>query len=93
MGSLGLASRMAPKEWTNPDCDVIDALTFANGNRREENLPTSLCDNSPVKVDRVWGPAAHISVSGAPAPERTAEFRLCQKHRKESPIREAKVAP
>jgi hypothetical protein len=73
---------MSEIQWTNPDCEVIDALAYVRGTSRVENL---------VGVPACLGPVQKVKLRGAPSIRRgstgtsprapTREFKLCSAHR------------
>ncbi len=94
IGDPSCLGGMSPTGATNPDCEIVQALTYARGNQPGENVPTTPCGEAPVKSVRIQGSPTHVSViPGAHIQGPISTFALCQKHRRDPRIREAKLEP
>jgi hypothetical protein len=80
--------------YTDPDCDVIDALTYALGGPREKHVRTTSCGGGVPVPTRVRGQPAYASLSTvAPEAGPIGTFRLCPKHASEPPLMEKVLPP
>jgi hypothetical protein len=90
---ISVRGSMPPVSASWPDYEIVQALTYTDGNEPTANLPTSPCGGGPVKEIEIRGAPTHVSATGGPVAGPISTFKLCQKHRKEASIRAAKLAP